>query len=240
MLYLVGWGLYDLTVEGLKVLQSAERVYLESYTGLADIQKLKKQIKKEVIALSREDVEQNPYFLQQAKKDAVAIVITGDPLAATTHIDLLIRAKEEGIKTRIIHNASVFTAVSETGLQLYKFGKTVSIPHPQKNYLVETPYNILKENQSIGAHTLLLLDVAPFMTVNDAINILLKIELKRNEKVFTRDTFCVGCAGLGSDSVIKAGKASGLLKESFGSPVHCLIVPSKLHFMEEEFLKQYS
>ena len=86
-----------------------------------------------------------------------------------------------------------------------------------------------------------LLDLNPeeekFLSVNDAIRYLLKAELKRNERVFSEKTLCVGCARIGSESqVIKAGAAKDLLKLNFGKPVHCLIVTGKLHFMEEDAL----
>jgi diphthine synthase len=77
-----------------------------------------------------------------------------------------------------------------------------------------------------------------FMTVSQGIQCLLDIEKKRQEKVFTDETLCVGCARLGSkDMKIKAGKAKELFKEDFGKPLHCLVVPGKLHFVEEEALK---
>jgi diphthine synthase len=159
-------------------------------------------------------------------------------------MDLLMRAKQAGIKTQIIHNASILSAVGVTGLQIYKFGKTTSIPFPEKGFEPETPYDVLKENQKMGLHTLLLLDLRPkenkFMTINDAINTLLKIEMRRNEKVFTKDTLCLGCAKIGSlDQKIKAGKPSELSKFNFGPGLHCLIVPGKLHFAEEEAIAMF-
>ena len=137
----------------------------------------------------------------------------------------------------------MFNLISETGLQMYKFGRTASIPFPDKSYEPETAYDILKENKRIDAHTLLLLDIKTdeekYMTVSEAISILLKIELKRNEKVFTSNTLCVACASLGSDKQkIKAGNAKDLMKEKFVG-MQCLIIPAKLHFVEEEFLKQF-
>jgi diphthine synthase len=42
----------------------------------------------------------------------------------------------------------------------------------------------------------------------------------------------VGCA----DARIVAGKAADLLDVDFGPAPHCLIVPGKLHFMEEDAL----
>jgi len=37
---------------------------------------------------------------------------------ATTHTDLLLRAKERGIGTKVIHNASIINAVGCCGLQV--------------------------------------------------------------------------------------------------------------------------
>ena len=70
-------------------------------------------------------------------------------------------------------------------------------------------------------------------------NILWKIEDKRKEKVFTKDTMVIGCARIGGDYKIKYEKASSIEKEDFGKPLHCLIVPGKLHFIEEEALEMW-
>jgi diphthine synthase len=76
------------------------------------------------------------------------------------------------------------------------------------------------------------------MSVNDAITQLLEIEEKRKENVFAKDMMVVGCARIGSESPsIRYGKASELLRYDFGEPLHCLIIPGKLHFMEEEMVK---
>ena len=58
----------------------------------------------------------------------MAFLVVGDPFGATTHADLMIRARELGIKTKTIHNASIMNAIGCCGLQLYSFGETVSIP----------------------------------------------------------------------------------------------------------------
>jgi len=133
------------------------------------------------------------------------------------------------------------TAVGISGLQLYKFGKVTSIPFIEEHPNLETPYNILKENRNNGAHTLFLLDLKPeqkrFMTVNLALEILEEIEQRKKEKIITDDLLVIGCARLGSeDCLIKAGKLKEVKKINFGKPPHCLIIPGKMHFMEEEML----
>ena len=169
----------------------------------------------------------------------------GDPFSATTHIELFKLAKEKKVPVEIIHNASVLTAVGITGLQLYKFGKTTSIPFIEDHPNLETPYTVLKENQQSGLHTLFLLDLKPdqerFMTVNQALEILENIEARKKEKVIKKNMFVVGCARLGSNNaIIKAGPLEKIKTLDFGNPPHCLIIPGKMHFMEEEVVKFYS
>jgi len=251
VLCFIGLGLNDekdISIKGLNLVKKADVVYLENYTAVLNcpIEAVEKLYEKKIILADRDMVEKNPEttILKDAKDKNVAFLVVGDPFGATTHIDLLMRAKKAKIKTQVIHNASIISAVGVTGLQVYKFGKTTSIPFPDKGFEPETSYDVLKENQKIGLHTLLLLDLRPkenkFMTIKDAINNLLKIELRRNEKVFTNNTFCIGCAKIGSlDQKIKVGKASELLKFDFGPGMHCLIVPGKLHFAEEEAIKRF-
>ena len=78
------------------------------------------------------------------------------------------------------------------------------------------------------------------MTINEAIQYVLDIEKKRNEQVFTPDARCVGCARLGSKKyTIVSGTAAELLTVNFGKPLHCLIVPGTLHFVEEEAVNMW-
>jgi len=248
-LYFIGLGLSnekDISINGLEAVKKCDIVYLENYTSILNCKKedLEKLYSKKIILARRSLVEaDNNEIIENAKAKNVAFLVIGDPFAATTHIDLFLRAKKEGIKCNVVHNASIASAVGITGLQVYKFGKITSIPLENEN--IETPYDVLKGNLSLGSHTLFLLDLNPdeekFMSVNDAIRYLLKVELKRNERIFSEKTLCVGCARIGSESqVIKAGSAKDLLKFNFGKPVHCLIVPGKLHFMEEGALELYS
>jgi len=247
MLYLIGLGLADekdISLKGLEAVKKCSKVYLESYTSrlqcsIADLEKL---YGKKVTLADRKFVEDASQLLREAKKEHVALLIIGDPLCATTHWDILQRAKDEKIATEVFHNASIINAIGATGLQVYKFGKTTSIPFPQEKFEPKTAYDIIKENKSVGAHTLVLLDLRPdedkFMSVNEAIEVLRKIERKRNEKVFSSKDWCVGVARLGAkDQKIVAGTVMDVSDVDFGKPPHALIVPGKLHFMEEDALK---
>ncbi len=248
-LHFIGLGLCDekdITLRGLETIKACDAIYLERYTSKlhGDYIKLAQLYGKVVIVADRKMVEEDAEttILADAEKKEVAFLVIGDPLAATTHMDLYLRARERGIHTQVIHNASIMTAIGATGLQLYKFGKTSSIPYPQENFLPHTPYDTIKANKSIGAHTLLLLDVRPqenrYMSVKEAIDVLLRIEKERKESVFTEKTLCVGCARLGSpDAKMNAGCAQEVMRADLGGPLHCLVVPGDLHFAEEDALK---
>ncbi len=247
-LYFIGLGLNDekdITLNGFDAVKKCDAVYLEDYTSVMGCKKedLEKLYNKKIILTGRQIVEADDNeIIKSAKSKNAAFLVCGDPLAATTHTDLFLRAKKEKIKCHVIHNSSIVSAVGIAGLQVYKFGKATSIPLENEN--IEAPYDALRGNLSLGLHTLFLLDLKPeeekFMSINDAIRYLLKVELKRNQKVFLEETFCVGCARIASEGqLIKAGSAKDLLKHDFGKPVHCLIVPGRLHFMESEFLAIY-
>jgi len=249
--YIIGLGLgseKDISVRGLELVRKCDEVYLETYTSLlpVTIEQLSAYYGKKIIPANRDLVEQRfeEQILPKAWEKHIALLVIGDPFSATTHIELMRAAKQRGIDVEAIGNASILTAVGLTGLQLYKFGKVTSIPFYEEDVLVETPYNILEENQSLGLHTLFLLDLDPpterYMSVNTAISALLKLESHKKKKLFTENTLCVACARLGSDNIIKAGTAKKLMGEDFGRPPHCLIVPGKLHFLEEEALNYLS
>jgi len=249
-LYLIGLGLSDekdISVKGLEIIKKCDKVYLENYTSLLRCSKeeLEKFYKKKIIFADRETTEQgDEKIIEEARNKKVAFLIVGDPFSATTHIQLFKLAKEKKVEVKVIHNASVLTAIGETGLELYKFGKTTSIPFMEEHPHLETPYQVIKENKKMGLHTLCLLDLKPvenkFMTIKEALEVLEKIEAKKKEKMINKELLAVGCARLGSDdAMIKAGTFSKLKKVNFGKPPYCLIIPGKLHFMEEEMLKIY-
>lgn len=249
-LYLIGIGLStekDITVRGLEIVKRCDKIYLENYTSLlqCSVADLEKLYGKKITFADRLTTEQKDQeIVSEAKTKDVAFLVVGDPFSATTHIELFKLAKEKKVPVQVVHNASVLTAVGSTGLQLYKFGRVTSIPFLEDHPQLETPYNVLKENQVHGLHTLFLLDLKPeqdrFMTVNQALEILEKIELKKKENLITKDTFVVGCARLGSENaVIKAGPLEKVKKIDFGKTPHCLIIPGKMHFSEEDSLRHY-
>ena len=247
-LYMIGVGLNDekdISIRGLEAVKKCDKIFLEGYTSRLDCSKhdLEKFYSKKIILADRDMVEKNSdKILGSASDNNVAFLVVGDVFSATTHIDLYMRAKKRGIDIKVIHNASILTAVGVVGLELYKYGKTTSMPFFEKSFRPETPYEVIKNNKNLGLHTLVLLDIKKdrLMTINQAIEQLLTIEEKRKECIFTTDLKIVGCARLGApDFKIKYGTFSDLFKEDFGPPLHCIIIPGKLHFVEEEMLAQW-
>jgi diphthine synthase len=246
MLYLIGLGLSfkDLAVRSLDILKTCSEVYLENYTSTSDfsLKQLEGLLKKNVVVLDRKAVETDKPFLSKSKNKKVALLVYGDVLSATTHTEILLDAKQRGIQTQVLHAPSILTAIAGTGLSLYKFGKTASVPFWEAGFEPESFYDILSQNQRIGAHTLFLLDLRPeqkkFMTIKQAIDMLLKIARKRKSSLFTQNTHCIGCSNIGtSKQIIRAGTAKHLLTKRFGTPA-CLIVPAKLAEYELEALNE--
>lgn len=113
-----------------------------------------------VITATRETVElESDEILRDADKVDVAFLVVGDPLGATTHTDLLLRASTRGIPTQTIHNASIMTALGSTGLQMYNFGQAVSMVFYTDTWTPDSWYDRLEENLKYGMHTLVLLDI---------------------------------------------------------------------------------
>ncbi|ODV81436.1 diphthine synthase [Suhomyces tanzawaensis NRRL Y-17324] len=267
MLYLIGLGLSyesDITVRGLEVVKKCKRVYLEAYTSIlmaADKESLEKFYGREVILADRELVETgSDEILADAQTEDIAFLVVGDPFGATTHTDLIIRARELKIKVEAIHNASVMNAVGACGLQLYQFGQTVSLVFFTDSWKPDSFYNKVMENRKIGLHTLLLLDIKVkeqsienmargrliyepprYMDIATACQQLLEIEDLRQEQAYTPNTPCVAVSRLGSPSqTFKAGTLKELSEYDSGEPLHSLVMLGRqVHDLELEYLYQY-
>jgi len=148
---------------------------------------------------------------------------------------MLMDAKENEIAVEIVHNTSILNAVAETGLFLYQFGKTTSIPFNYSN--VKVPVDVFNDNYEKGYHTLFLLDLNPsenkFLEVSEAAKYLI-------ENGVSEDLITVGCSRMGSqDQEIKAMVLKDFVDYKFKKTPQCLIIPGKMHFIEEEFLENF-
>lgn len=241
MLSFIGLGLWDekdITLKGLEEARKCDKIFAEFYTSQmgVEIDKIEELLGKKIHVLSREEVEDGKIIIEEAKKHRVAFLVPGDPMAATTHVELRIRAIEEGIETKIVHGVSIISAsASFIGLQPYKFGRVISIAKPSKGYFPLSPYENLKENIKAGLHSLLLLDIG--MRANEAMKILLEMEKIKKERVVDESSLIVVIARISSsDALAKAGEIKDLINEDFGKIPHSIIFPGKLHFMEAKAL----
>jgi diphthine synthase len=245
----VGLGLHDelgLSLRGLEEAKTANAIFIELYTSLMpnfSIKRLERICGKKVNIVSRRELEDEngKIILEAAKIGTTIFFVPGDPLIATTHIALRIHAVKSGIRTRIVHGASVLSAVMGlSGLHNYKFGKSVTIPFSEQTPSA-TPYEVIVQNKKLGLHTLCLLDINTeekrYLNIQEGLDLLLKTDNKKKAGIITKDTLAVGIARAGSECpTVKAETVEKLLNYDFGGPPYTLIFPGKLHFMEAEAL----
>ncbi len=255
-LYIAGFGtsIEYVTRRLLEVLASADRVYIDSYTGIAPgldpdtVSRLAPRA--EVIVADRKLLEQEQgRIIEEAREKEVVVLAPGDPMLATTHVTLRIEAVRRGVRVELIHGLSGLQAViSLTGLQVYRFGRTVTLVYPD----VFKPYSTVEyiwENLERGLHTLVLLDLrldeGKAMTIPEAVEILLGLEeeLAREEGVEQRigRRVLVGVARAGtSEAKCVAGAPSVVANAEYPPPPHSLIVTApRLHPVEEEALEAF-
>ncbi|KAI9762588.1 MAG: diphthine synthase [Geoglossum simile] len=267
MLYLIGLGLADekdITVKGLEIVRKAERVYLEAYTSILLVGKdrLEAFYGRNVIVADREAVESfSDDILAGADTADVAFLVVGDPFGATTHTDLVLRARTLNIPTKTIPNASILSAIGATGLQLYNFGQTVSMVFFTDTWKPSSFYDRIAENHRIGLHTLVLLDIKvkeqslenlargrrvfeppQYMTVAQCATQMLETEDSRKEGVYGPDSLAVGVARIGApDQTLVAGTLSQLCMADLGPPLHSLVLLGRrTHDLEREFIAGFA
>ena len=251
-LSLVGLGLHDprsITVRGLEVARAADTVYAEFYTAImsgtqADLEAF---LGRPVTVLDRLGVEKGgPRLLDEARGKEVVLLVAGDPMAATTHADLLVRFRQAGVPLKVVHAPSIFTAAPGLlGLQHYKFGRATTLVRPEAGWSPTSPFDAVAENHARGLHTLVLLDIKSdqgyFMTANEGIGLLLDLAARTGNGWFG-PAFQVGVvARAGADSPgVWTGPAGELRGADFGAPLHCLVVPGALQVVEQEAWESFA
>ena len=224
MLILVGVGLKKehITEEGRKYIEEAHVIYKETYTSVYPDPLPGKPLK-------RHDLEEGAErILEEARDKKVVILVPGDPLVATTHISLILEARKRGIETRVAPAPSIFTvAPGLCGLQIYKFGRTVTIPRFKEGFRPSSFAVHMRENLKRGLHTLALLDVD--LSIREALK-----EVEEVDPDLLEETW-VGIARGGE--VVRAGKGRDLAEIEFGPLPHVLILVGSLHPLEKEALK---
>ncbi|KYK24924.1 diphthine synthase [Thermoplasmatales archaeon SM1-50] len=248
-LVFIGLGLYDeadISVKGLQQLKACDMVFAEFYTtmlGMFDRKSFEHLIGKQIRVLSREETEKGDQIIDAASQNHVAFLTGGDPMIATTHVDLRLRAIQQGIPTTIIHSSSIVSAVPGLlGLQNYKFGRITTLVFPEKDYFPTSPYTVICANKNMGLHTLILLDIQAekdhYMTANQGFELLLRMEEKLKKNILTNETLACVVARAGAENpMIMANTIGALQKKQYGPPLHTIVIPGDLHFMEIEALE---
>ncbi|NPA86525.1 MAG: diphthine synthase [Candidatus Diapherotrites archaeon] len=243
MLVLLGIGLSasHLSEEARYHLSTAEKVYLDTYTNVLDeeeIAVLESVAGKSFFRASRRDLEDKMGdIIEEARDQTVVVAVSGDPLAATTHAALYLEALKRGVPVRYVPGISIHTvAPSLSGLQHYRFGRTVTVPYLWKNS--PSFYEFLAQNRRLGLHSLVLLDLHPEpLKIPDAIEAILHWERKKRLGVLELGDLVIGIARAGKPDCFRfVGTAEELLDVRWGSPPHSLVIPGELHPVEEEFL----
>lgn len=240
-------------------MRGSARVYLEAYTSLllVPVETLEAFYGRPVIVADRETVESRAdEILDGADTEDVSFLVVGDPYGATTHTDLELRARARGIPVRVVHNASIMSAVGAAGLQLYRFGEAVSLCFFTDTWRPDSFYDRVAANRRAGLHTLCLLDIKVkeptleslargkpvyepprFMDIRTAVEQLLEVEAKRGEGAYGPETLCVGVARIGAASQrIVAAPLAELAGVDFGPPLHSLLIVGRTHEVEDEAL----
>jgi len=246
-LHLVGLGLHDakdVSVKGLERIRAADSVYAEFYTAIltgTPHAELEAFLGRKVPVLDRLGVEKGGKDLvAEASRKEVCLLTAGDPLTATTHTDLLVRAHAAGVAIRIVHGSSIYSAAPGLlGLQHYKFGRTTTLVRPEPNWSPTSPFDAVAENHKAGLHTLVLLDIKAdegyFMTANQGLRLLLELAERTGNDWFTGDSQVGVVARAGSDAGIRrTGTVHQLASAEFGPPLHCIVVPGPLQVVEAE------
>ena len=191
--------------------------------------------------VDRTFVEDGKKILDEASSGVVVLAVQGDPMIATTHSDLMVRAITRGIETEIIHAATIATAAaSASGLHYYKFGATVTFTRESENFH-EQVYKRVHQNLLEGSHTLLLLEYdvegEHGVTPTALMDGLLRAEGNYKREVVSEKTFLVVLSRVGTQQEsIRAGTVAELNSLDYGQPPHVAIVPGRLHFSEKEAL----
>ena len=244
MLYLVGLGLGSegfLTLRARSILEASDRVFLESYTSVLDPGLLRrlKTLRPDLRLLKREDCELKDYqeILEALDQGfTVAFLVPGDPMLATTHVNLVLEARKRGHRVEIVPGVSIFSsAFSLSGLQIYKLGCIVTFPLDYSR----TPSVARKilEAYSNGRHSLVLFYYDSEQGLGPEPPELARFLLNHG---LPGSAWIVVLERLGfPDQRVVSSRIQALAdsRQRFKHPVTAVIPGNSLHPIEEEYLK---
>ena len=152
-LLLVGMGpgsVGAMTIEAVEAAAAATHRRYEAYTALwpDDELNLLEQTIGPIQRVMRPEVEQPEDLFALASTSLVALLVVGDPLQATTHVDLQLQAAEAGIECRVFHGISITTLVTGAiGLSNYRFGRQTTLTYPYGGWVATSPLETIIVNR---------------------------------------------------------------------------------------------
>lgn len=253
-LWFIGLGLgdeRDASARAVEVLRDCGEVFAEAYTSVLErgaLARLARAIGRPIAELPRADLEsERPILEALGRVPRVALVVAGDPFAATTHVALRLAAERAGHGWRYLPGASVLTAAASfLGLMHYRFGRVVSLPFPEPGYEPHSPLEMIGRNLRQDLHTLVLLDLRPaegrFLTADEALRQLAARDRDAETPTLPADRPVAVVARVGTDAAAAWYGPRGVLERmEFGPPLHSIVVPAgTLHFQEEAALARYA
>ena len=254
MLSIIGLGLDigDISLKGLNSIREADRVLIETYTlpiPAGYIELLEKETGKKITKTDRKALEDDVRATAApAAEYDLALLVPGDPLVATTHHIIIEAAMDAGAEVRIIHSASIFTAaIGESGLDIYRFGPTTTIPFWSSKYKPVSFIDTIAKNLCNNNHTLVLLDVDAqaglTMSYADAVALLLKAEEMRRKKVLGAKKILIMCEIGTPEQFIVYSEIGDIklerLEKRMSSKRTVLIIPAELNFAEARLVRSF-
>lgn len=250
MLYIMGIGLRgtsSLTLEESELIRNSSRIFFETYTSISPsdtISGIEIMFGKKVQPIGRSEVEEGKNLIELASGEDVCLLVTGDPLSATTHNQLRSDAYDAGIEVRVLENASITSVIpGKIGLFPYRMGPPVSLPFPYDIFMPRSVSGKIKMNKQNGLHTLLLLDLRDGRTMYpyEAVETLLKMEKKYGVGALDpKDRiFSISRVSQDGEKLIYDTAANVMELRLEESPAS-LVIPAELNHNEEKFVEKFT
>lgn len=274
-LYLIGigpGGINGMTREAISAAKAADVRRFETYTAFWEedaISELEEEIG-DIVRVMRPEVEEPDELFRLASTSKVALLVVGDPLQATTHVDLQLRAIEIGIPCHVIHGISITGIVTgAVGLSNYKFGRQTTLTYPYGGWVATSPLEVIALNRSQGLHTLVFLDLDPTgagvgeqrpMQPVDVVEAframaskleseieheqlksnLIGLEAAKKICECIEDLPIVLCTDMGTPDQRILSCSVSTLGDAQEGRMHCLIIPANTSEIESEALQRWS
>lgn len=263
-LALIGIGpgkVSSMTLEAVELAQRADVRLYEAYTALwseGALAELEDEVGS-IQRIMRPTIEQPEDLLEMARTQYVAVLVVGDPMQATTHIDLQLRAESAGIPVRVVHGISITTLVpGTTGVSNYKFGRSTTLTYPYGEWIATSPLEVMMQNYLQKLHTLVLFDLDPSgagtgdqlpMQSSDAAESIAKMVAKYKEMELTPEQNgmieeidaleVVLCSDLGTADQRLQTTTIGNLGTKRSGRLNCMVLLANLSEIEREAVNRW-